>query len=202
MPLREDLKALGERITGRFRPKPRALKGLVQQRPAQTFRFRDDGETPNSRWPLVIYRAAVTLDAGCDPAAIFEELFASNGWKGSWRDAMYDWLHYHSTTHEVLGVARGRLQARIGGVKGRLIRLKAGDVMVLPAGVGHNSVRKSADLLIVGAYPGGRRYDECKPEDTDGKSRARARRVPRPRKDPVYGANGPLLTAWKRDQTK
>jgi uncharacterized protein YjlB len=196
MTLLEEVKLLAERITGKSRPNPRDLRMLVRRRPARKSQFRDDGATPNSRWPLVIYRSAVKLDTRYDPAAIFEELFALNGWKGSWRDAMYDWLHYHSNTHEVLGVARGWLHARIGGARGRLIRVKAGDVMVLPAGVGHNRVRKSADLLIVGAYPGRRRYDECEPQDTDDALRARVRRVPRPRKDPVYGANGPLIAAW------
>jgi uncharacterized protein YjlB len=201
MPLLEDLKAYGERMTGLSRPKPSALKTLVRRRPARKFLFRDDGETPNSRWPLVLYRSAVVLKAVYDPAAIFEELFAQNGWTRSWRDAMYDWLHYHSNTHEVLGVARGHLQARIGGAHGRMVRVKAGDVMILPAGVGHNCVHKSADLLIVGAYPGVRGYDECGPKDTDNKVRARIRRVPRPPKDPVYGAKGPLLAAWKHNKS-
>ncbi len=54
----------------------------------------------------------VKLDAAYDPAAVFETLFAANGWTGSWRDSMYVWLHYHSNTHEVLGIARGWLHAR------------------------------------------------------------------------------------------
>jgi uncharacterized protein YjlB len=192
-------KAFGERLTGKARPRRNSLTPLVRRRPARKFRFRDDGKTPNNRWPLVIYRSAIKLDSAYDPAAIFEDLFAKNGWKGSWRDTMYDWLHYHSNTHEVLGVARGWLKARIGGAHGRVIRVKAGDVMVLPAGVGHNCVRQSSDLLIVGAYPGNRQYDECEPKDTDDGIRAKVRRVPRPRMDPVYGKKGPLLAAWKRD---
>ena len=47
----------------------------------------DDGTYPNNaRLPLLIYRAAVRLPQG-DPAAIFEDLFAANGWGGSWRNA-------------------------------------------------------------------------------------------------------------------
>jgi uncharacterized protein YjlB len=197
MPILEDVKAFAERRTGLLRPKPAALAALLRTRRPLRFRFRTGGETPNNPWPLLVYRSAVRLDDAYDPAAIFEDLFAGNGWKGNWRDGMYDWLHFHSNTHEVLGVARGRLLARFGGAQGRKIGVKAGDVIVLPAGTGHYRVRKSADLLIVGAYPGARRYDECEPEDIDDTLRARVRRVPPPRKDPVYGAKGPLFGAWK-----
>jgi len=198
MPLLEDAKALFQHVTGVHTPKPRELAALVRKRKPATFRFRDDGETPNNRWPLILYRGAVKLDDAYDPAAIFETLFAANGWTGSWRDSMYGWLHYHSNTHEVLGLARGWLHARFGGAKGRLIRVKAGDVLVLPAGTGHFCEGASKDILIVGAYPGARKYDECKPKDTDAKIRAAIRRVPRPRRDPVYGAKGPLFGAWRQ----
>ncbi len=197
MPMLEDAKAAVERATGLWRPKPRDLDALLRQRQPRAFRFKDDGSTPNNRWPLLVYRSPVRLDDAFDPAAVFETLFDRNGWRGSWRDGMYDWLHFHSNTHEVLGVARGWLHARFGGAKGRAVAVKAGDAIVLPAGVGHHRLRKSADLLIVGAYPGTRQYDECEPDDTDDKLRARIRRVPRPRKDPVYGADGPLLRSWR-----
>ncbi len=68
--------------------------------------LQDDGIFPNSRLPLALYRLAVKL-AGYDPAAVFEQLFAANGWQGSWRDGIYPYHHYHSTAHEVLVVYRG-----------------------------------------------------------------------------------------------
>ena len=43
-----------------------------------------------------------------DPAAVFEELFSSRGWEGSWRDGVSDYVHYHSRIHGVLG---GRAEA-------------------------------------------------------------------------------------------
>lgn len=198
MPLVEDIKQLGERLTGYRRPEPAALAALVRKRTPRAFRFKDADDIPNNRWPLLIYRDAVRLDAAYDPAAIFEALFARNGWRDAWRDGMYDWLHYHSNTHEVLGVARGWLRARFGGEEGRAIKVAAGDVIVLPAGTGHYRLRKSADLLIVGAYPGARRYDECEPDDTNATLRAKTAKVPLPRKDPVYGAGGPLFAKWRR----
>jgi mannose-6-phosphate isomerase-like protein (cupin superfamily) len=51
-----------------------------------------------------------------------------------WRDGIYDWIHYHSRTHEVLGIARGSAKAQFGGPKGRTVTLKAGDAAILPAG--------------------------------------------------------------------
>jgi uncharacterized protein YjlB len=65
-----------------------------------------------------------------DPAAVFERLFELNGWGGSWRNGIYDYVHYHPRTHEVLGIASGKARVRFGGDEGRSIALKAGDVVV------------------------------------------------------------------------
>ena len=56
--------------------------------------------------PLVIYRGAVRRRRGLDPAAIVERLFATQGWKDSWRDGIYDFLHFHTRTHEVCAGVR------------------------------------------------------------------------------------------------
>jgi uncharacterized protein YjlB len=78
-----------------------------------------------------------------------EELFRQNGWGASWRDGIYDYVHYHSRIHDVLGVARGKGTVRFGGNKGRTVQLKAGDVAVLPAGTGHQCLAASSDFLVV-----------------------------------------------------
>ena len=88
-------------------------------------RFRDDGIIPNHpRWPLILYRGAVCLPGALDPAAVFEDLFESNGWGNSWRNGIYDYVHYHSRIHEVLGVARGRGKVQFGGNRGRAVDLQ------------------------------------------------------------------------------
>ena len=119
MPILEDLKEYAERATGLRRPGKRKAPDLAQARKPHAVRFKDDGLVPNHpRWPLIIYRGAVDLDERHDPAAVIEDLFEANGWGDTWRDGIYDYVHYHSRIHEVLGIARGKGRVRFGGKKG------------------------------------------------------------------------------------
>jgi uncharacterized protein YjlB len=146
---------------------------------------------------LIIYHAAIRSPEGTDPAAVLEDVFEYNGWEESWRGEIYDFLHYHSRIHEVLGVARGLARVRFGGHRGRTLKLKLGDVVIIPAGTGHQCLSASDDFLVVGAYPPIGVYDECR---TSPREHARALktipRVARPQTDPIYGADGPLLCRW------
>jgi uncharacterized protein YjlB len=201
MAIVENVKRMAERATGWSRPSKDDLVRLARKRKPATFRFKDEGLIPNHpTWPLVIYRGAVKLPDAFDPAAVFEDLFARNGWGDSWRDGVYDYVHYHSRIHEVLGIARGSGEVRFGGALGRSVKLKAGDVAVLPAGTGHQCLSADENFLVVGAYPPTGSYDEC----TTAQDRKRAlRTIPKvapPRKDPVYGADGPLLKLWKKQR--
>jgi uncharacterized protein YjlB len=189
---------VAEKATGLSRPASDQIEGLLRIRKLNTLKFEDDGIIPNnSRWPFVFYRAAVALPDDLDPAAVMEELFRQNGWGASWRDGIYGYVHYHSRIHEVLGVARGKGTVRFGGNKGRTVQLKAGDVAVLPAGTGHQCLAASSDFLVVGAYPPSGTYDECTKSEDHRKALKAIPKVARPRKDPVYGAKGPLMSAWK-----
>jgi uncharacterized protein YjlB len=199
MAIVENVKRAAERLTGWSRPAKDELTRLVRTRKPATFRFKDEGLIPNHpRWPLVIYRGAVKLSGDFDPAAVFEDLFARNGWGDSWRDGIYDYVHYHSRIHEVLGIARGSGEVRFGGALGRSVRLKAGDVAILPAGTGHQCLSADKEFLVIGAYPPAGSYDECTTaEDHDRALKTIPKTAP-PRKDPIYGANGPLLKLWKK----
>ena len=170
-------------------------------RPADTVRahlFDDDGAIPNNpQLPLLVYPGAVAV-SGADPAAAFEEIFAANGWSGSWRNGIYPFPHYHSTAHEVLGIARGEAKVRFGGATGVVLDVRAGDVVVIPTGVGHQNLGASGDLLVVGAYPGGAGFDLCRGR-ADERPRVldTIRQVALPAADPVYGRAGPLLARWR-----
>src|SRR5438309_1438028 len=125
MSLLEDIKKIAERATGWRRPSPDEISDLVRQRKPRVVRFKDDGIIPNHpKWPFVIYRGVLRLPASFDPAAVFEAVFVSNGWGDSWRNGVYDYVHYHSRIHEVMGVARGDATVQFGGPHGLRITLK------------------------------------------------------------------------------
>lgn len=197
MSLLENAKRFAEKTTGWRRPEDPKL--LLRDRKPRTFKFKDDGLIPNHpKWPFVLYKSVIRLPKSLDPAAVFEELFETNGWGNSWRDGIYNYDHYHSRTHEVLGIARGSGKVQFGGSKGRAVRLKAGDVAILPAGTGHQCLKASDDFLVVGAYPSTGTYDECTSFEDRKKALSSILRTARPRKDPVYGKDGPLLRAWRK----
>jgi uncharacterized protein YjlB len=159
--------------------------------------FADDGRVPNNpTLPLIVYRGALETGPRC--TADCEKLFADNGWSGAWRNGIYAHHHYHSTAHEVLGIAAGSVRVRLGGEHGKTVELHAGDVVVIPAGVAHKNEGASPDLVVVGAYPGGKSPDMCSP-GAQPRDRAlrNVREVPLPAFDPVYGKPGPLIERWR-----
>jgi len=156
-------------------------------------RFEPNGPFPNNpALPLLVYRGVLALGDGA--AAACEALFLAHGWSNGWRNGVFDYHHFHSTAHEALGVVRGDVRVRFGGEAGETVAVTAGDVVVVPAGVAHRREDASRDLLVIGAYAGGRDYDLCKGGEPDVASRIAA--LPKPDADPVYGARGPLLRAW------
>ncbi|MGN6590479.1 MAG: cupin [Sphingomicrobium sp.] len=154
----------------------------------------------NPRGPLVVYRGAVDLKKrnGFDPGTVVDALFGQNGWGRSWRDTIYDFVHYHSQIHEAMGVARGSALIEFGGVKGRRLRLKAGDVAIVPAGTGHRLIKSSRDFLVAGAYPPKGTNDECTDTRMHAKAKKGIAKTAKPTSDPVYGKRGPLVALWSR----
>ena len=144
-------------------------------------------------------RAAIRPDAE-DPPAAFEATFRQNGWTGTWRNGIYPYHHYHSTAHEVLGVASGSARVCLGGEGGTEIDVAAGDVIVIPAGVAHCLLEERDGFLVVGAYAGGRHWDILRPRAAtlDG-ALERIAAVPLPDHDPVSGQDGILLRLWTGD---
>lgn len=197
MPLKDQVKNYARKLI-EAKPDNAIMRKALQKPKPRTMMFADDGIVPNNpRWPLVIYRKAVAFPGRIDQAALIDKLFESNGWGRSWRDSIYDFVHYHSQVHEVLGVARGHGVVEFGGVKGKRLTLRAGDIAILPAGTGHRLIEASRTFLVVGAYPKDGTYDEC----TDSRDRPdaikRISKVKKPAQDPIYGANAGVPLLWR-----
>jgi uncharacterized protein YjlB len=157
----------------------------------ETYRFASDGRFPNSPLPVLVYRGALAPDADA-----MEQRFRSNGWANGWRNGIFPYHHFHSIAHEVLGIAAGEARVALGGPEGEVVTVRAGDVVVIPAGVAHCNQGQSPGLLVIGAYPGGAEYDLKRGEPAEYEAACRAAAaVPLPQSDPVQGA-GALLRLW------
>jgi uncharacterized protein YjlB len=164
--------------------------------------LRDDGTFPNNVLPLLVYKKAFQLkDDQSDD--VVKDIFESNGWVNSWVDSIYDYHHYHSTAHEVLGITKGNALLMFGGPSGISIPVEKGDVIIIPAGVAHKSESSDKDFTCVGAYPEGQTYDICKGKDNDRpKADLNIAKVPLPFADPVFGTDGPVIKNWSQDSRK
>ena len=138
-----------------------------------TFVFPDDGIVPNNPLPFLVYKGAIDV-ANDHPEKTIEGLFGASGWGDMWRNGIFDYLHYHATVHEALGIARGHARVRFGGDRGREFELAAGDVAILPAGTGHQCLSASKAFSVVGAYPPGAKMQADQPNKA-GRRRLLAR---------------------------
>jgi uncharacterized protein YjlB len=160
--------------------------------------FADDGLVPNNPMPFLVYKGAIDV-SGAQPEKRIEDLFGANGWGDMWRNGIFDYLHYHATVHEALGVARGHARVQFGGDDGKAFDLAPGDVAILPAGTGHQCLSASADFSVVGAYPPGPKMQITRPTpENHAKAMKTIPDVPLPASDPVIGKDGPLVRLWKR----
>jgi uncharacterized protein YjlB len=125
-----------------------------------------------------------------------EKRFEANNWMNSWRNGIYSFHHYHSTSHEVLGVFSGSALVHLGGEQGEKVQIEAGDIIVIPAGVGHKNLG-GENLGVVGAYPDGRSWDLNKglPGERPQVDQNIAA-LPLPGADPFLGKEGGLLDIW------
>lgn len=138
----------------------------------------------NPRMPVRIYRGLRAADGSAFDASAFERRFDAHDWPPDWRGGVYDWHHYHSSAHEVLGVAQGQARLLLGGPDGEDVAICAGDALLLPVGTGHCCLQASDDFLVVGAYPRGQRWDICRVAP-DAVTRARMHALALPGRDPI-----------------
>jgi uncharacterized protein YjlB len=162
------------------------------------FRLEDDGTFPNNaRLPLIILANAFS-PTEADLAATIEACFEHHGWPPAWRNGLFGYHHYHSSAHEALGVYAGWVNAQFGGPQGVKATARAGDVIVIPAGVAHKNLDQSNDFMVVGAYPRGQRWDmNTGRKGERPRADARIRKVPLPNADPVLGRKGAVTHLWQ-----
>ncbi|MCA1056828.1 cupin domain-containing protein [Rossellomorea aquimaris] len=158
--------------------------------------LEDDGTIPNNPdLPVIIYPSEV------EHTDELENIFHHNQWRNSWVNGIHEYDHYHSNTHEVLGVIEGHAHIQLGGERGVKATIQKGDVAILPAGTGHRKIACSPDFKVVGAYPDGARYDT---KEGSLKDRPQVlfdiKNAPLPELDPVHGNHGPIMKYWIRNR--
>ena len=159
--------------------------------------FHECGVFPNNEnLPLVVFKSPLK-DARIVPE-YFEKIFTDNGWPAAWRNGLYDFHHYHSRAHEVLGVYSGWVRACFGGPQGEILAAEKGDVIIIPAGVAHCNKGQSSDFKVVDGYPVGQPVDMMygKPEERPQADR-NISQVCLPTSGPVFGIDGLLMELWQ-----
>jgi len=109
---------------------------------------------------------------------------------------MYSDTHFHSNTHEVLSIASGSAKCCFGGElnEGRVEPvLEKGDVVIVPAGVGHRLLEDYGGFQMVGSYPVGKSWDMCYGRADEGVKVKSIEKLSWFDRDPVYGDKGPSL---------
>ncbi|WP_326983556.1 cupin domain-containing protein [Chryseobacterium sp. MYb264] len=170
---------------------------LISDLIPETYFFENDGVIPNSKYPLLVYRNAFS-ERGNSGAEWLESKFKANNWYNSWRYGIYPFHHYHSNTHEVLGIFQGSAEIMTGGPKGKKMKISAGDIIIIPAGVGHQCLSHSDDFTVVGAYPDGMEPDLVREDKSKYTTSVHTiEKVKIPSSDPLLGTKKGLIQIWK-----
>jgi hypothetical protein len=197
--LLENIKRLAEKATGWRRPDDAQV--LVRGRKPQTYFFGVDGMTAS--FPIIRDGRSSSTRARwfgrlspSTPRRCLKSCLAAMA--GETRGATAS-----TTTSIIIRASMKSLASRGEAVRCDLE--EKADVLsaskpvtspILPAGTGHQRIKASDDFLVVGAYPASGAYDECKSREDREKSLAAIDRVARPRRDPVYGKDDPLMHIW------
>lgn len=173
--------------------------GVLLPEHTAIYSFDDDGTFPNNEdLPVVVYEHALQISNEDLAEKDIEKLLTENSWHHPWRGGVQNEHHYHSTAHEVLILLTGTVTLQLGGPAGTLVPLKQGDVVIIPAGVAHRCAKASGDFECMGAYPNDQMFDmNYGYVDERSKARENIHNLALPAKDPIYGADGPLVFHWE-----
>ncbi|KAF4963341.1 hypothetical protein FSARC_8628 [Fusarium sarcochroum] len=130
-------------------------------------------DAPNSRLPILVYRNVLPHPRTEETATEF------------------------LTTH--------RWEKRVGHLpvptyhagEGMEVSVKAGDVVLLPAGTAHSSTQSSPDYKYIGVYPQDcPRWRNERGKRPSDEFISTIQKVDLPEDDPVYGKDGPVTLLW------
>jgi uncharacterized protein YjlB len=100
-----------------------------------------------------------------------------------------------------MAVINGRTIILLGGINGRNVLLKKGDVIVIPAGVAHMNLGDENDITCIGGYPSGRNLDmNYGRADEHPMVDINIRHLPILDSGPLYGQDDPLIGIWNSVQ--
>ena len=155
------------------------------------------GLTPNTsiqKKPLLIYHSAFT---NASASSIESHLTKTGVVTPQWRYTMYSTSHFHSTSHEVLGISSGEAKLCFGHEDNpeRVVEvLKEGDVVIMPAGVAHRLLEDiKGGFEMVGSYPTGCNWDMCYGKKSEEGKIKGIEKLGWFQRDPIYGDHGPTL---------
>ncbi|WVQ65262.1 uncharacterized protein L199_003436 [Kwoniella botswanensis] len=152
-------------------------------------------------YPFMIYHSA--YPSSLSPTSVEQHISSMGIVKPAWRYTMYGQHHYHSTVDEVLVVVDGSARLCFGGSVSNPhkveIEVGKGDVMIVPAGVGHALTEDKGSFEMVGSYPKeSDNWDMCTGEsDEKDKNWDNIRKLKWLKGDPVYGDQGPVVDVGK-----
>jgi uncharacterized protein YjlB len=176
------------------------MKPIRKKYTLKHFYVRDNGIFPNSVLPVLHYSNVLDLPL-LFPAKTVEALFDKNNWGNFQKSGVFKYHHYHSNTHEVMAVIKGETELVLGGDGGTHVKIRKGDVLIIPAGVAHKNLGDQNQLTCILAYPDGKSYDMKYGESGERpKADQSIRSVPVPENDPVFGADGVMFNNWKLKQ--
>ncbi|KAH9856031.1 RmlC-like cupin domain-containing protein [Lenzites betulinus] len=161
------------------------------------------GLIPNTsigRHPLIIYRGLFATPAPPSPEQIEGHIAAVGVCEPMWRYPMYPDDHFHTTAHELVVIHRGRARLNFGGegcVGAVVTEAKAGDAVLIPAGVSHRLVEDlEGEFEMVGSYMvGSEHWDMCYGKPGEEDLLPHIAHVEWFSKDPLYGEGGPAASA-------
>lgn len=145
--------------------------------------------------PVLIYHGAFSAS----PSELKSHFESVGEVEPQWVYGMSPQSHFHSTTHEVLGVVSGSARLCFGG-EGNPERfeptVKKGDLMIVPAGVSHrlfDELGGGGSFKMVGAYPKNKEWDMRYGKQGEEEKVKDIERVDWFHQDPLFGADGPAL---------